>query len=140
MNTVKQSMVTHLAHLPETMARSATVYARVAQPNATLPYATVQQITKAPERHAGGKTALADTLLQIDLYDDDESDVNAWAAELELAMDAFGGTLGFGATSVEANVFLVDETDFYERPISAAAPGIYRVSQDYRVWHARPIA
>lgn len=138
MNTVKQSMVIHLQKLPATLARNATVYGRIGAPDTELPYATVQQITKDPARHLGGKTALADTVLQVDLWHDDEREVDAWAAELELSMDAFAGTLGFGATGVAANVFMIDETDFHERPVSAGASGTYRVSQDYRVWHARP--
>jgi hypothetical protein len=140
MNTVKQSMVIHLAKLPATVARGATVYGRIAEPDAPMPYATVQQINKDPMGHVGGKVALSDTVLQVDLWDDDESDVDAWAAELELAMDRYSGTLGFGATTVAANVFMIDETDFHERPVSGGATGTYRVSQDYRIWHARPIA
>lgn len=87
-------------------------------------------------RHLAGGSATCQTALQIDCYAESYPDVKALADGVRRVLDTFAGEMG--STTIK-EIILESEEDIYEDPVDAGDTGVYRVMQDYTVWHSESL-
>lgn len=95
---------------------------------ATLPAVTYQRISGRPMNVTyQGAIALVNHRIQVDSWAQTGEDVESLAAEVRKTLNGYSGT----PSSLEVHgSFLVNEFTDYEIETQ-----IYRVSQDYSIWH-----
>lgn len=84
----------------------------------TIPAVTIQRTGVNPANHLRGNGSLDESLTQIDSWSATYSGARTLASACRSAMEAAGH-------------LMVGEYDNYD---SGVDPGLYRVTQDYRIW------
>jgi hypothetical protein len=96
------------------------------------PALTYTVIDRPRVRHLGGYAGLAHPRVQVDTWATSAADADTVAGLLRTALRPQRLTVaGVGIQGI----WLDGEQDFYEPPLSSEAVGIYRVSQDFIIWH-----
>lgn len=102
---------------------------------ATLPAVTIQLISSNSSQHMGDASGLAESRVQINCYDDDDTDVTVLADGIFKALNRYSGTVSGQTVS---HVFADDNAATgYDQPTTpddTQRRFFYR--RDYRVWHA----
>jgi len=87
-------------------------------------------------RHLGGGSETCQTSLQINCYAETYPAVKQLADSVRRVLDTFAGEMG--STTIK-EIILESEEDIYEDPVDASDKGVYRVMQDYTVWHSESL-
>lgn len=113
------------------------VYPVLAPQGAVLPYATFQRISTLRVYHMGGATGLARVRMQADCYAADYPGAKALATAVRGALEAQRGNLGDTGKTVKFRMMHLEDDQDNSPPdmTPGAATGIYRVTQDWDIWH-----
>lgn len=87
-------------------------------------------------RHLQGGSQTCQTALQIDCYAESYPAVKQLADGVRRVLDTFQGPMG--NTEIK-EIILESEEDIYEDPVDASDKGVFRVMQDYTVWHSESL-
>lgn len=115
------------------------IYPDKAPTSATFPYITYGVISNTHVRHFDDISGLASPLIQIDVWSNTRLSAVTVAEEIRVELE--NKRAGIGPTGNQLSVsgiFLENDRDLYEPPEDSSQVGIYRVSMDFRVWHAEP--
>lgn len=107
------------------------VYPVRAPQGAALPFVTYQRIGGSPVNGSTAESGTSNITIQVDCI------AVSYKTVKQIA-DAVRGALSkwfSGATSPGLNLSLTAERDDYDKPVHADEVGVYRVMQDYSVWH-----
>lgn len=108
------------------------IFAGMARAGEPLPRITYQRIS-GPRLHLlDGLPGIAQPRIQFDCWAARYEDAKSLADAVRISLDDFRGVLG---THTVQGIFMQDERDLSEPPSHAEGLGIFRVSQDYLVWH-----
>lgn len=107
-------------------------FAAVSEPK--LPYITFQQIGSPAFRHMAGRSDLAQSTFQIDVWAQTTVEREAIGTALRDTLDGFDGTVA----AVPMHVFLENRgRDLVEeRAINGRASPVFRKSLDATIWYA----
>lgn len=104
--------------------------------SAARPYITYQMIDSPRERHQGGACSLYRPRVQFDIWADSELEAAQIADALEARLEAYTGSMVSGGITVSVRrACMQDENDAWEPPQRAEEKGIFRITQDYVLWH-----
>jgi hypothetical protein len=97
-----------------------------------VPAVTYQRIAAIRENALDGATGLVGVRFQVDSWALTYAEVKDLAAAVRGALNGFAGAVG--GENVQGS-FLLADTDRYESEVE-----LFRVSQDFRVWHREAAA
>lgn len=122
---------------------SALIDSRVYPPIATnptgLPYVMYQVISTNHMNNMGGSSGLANTLLQLESYATTYGGAVELAGECRDALHAIRDTLTINGDTVAFTIWLQRTLDDLGAPDTANDTNIYRVVQEYSIWHSESV-
>jgi hypothetical protein len=105
------------------------VYPVEAPQETARPYVVFLTVSTQRLNHLGGPSEVAQARIQIDAYATSYAAAVAIGTQIRAALDQLTGVWG-GVDVLSA--LSLDAREFYE---DAANPPLYRLSQDFSVWH-----
>lgn len=134
--TIATALYTHLRDDAGVSAIVGTrIYPMNAPPAAVLPYVTFQVIALDDLRHMTGVVGVAETLMQLDSWGVSAGVARSLKEAIRTALHGFSGPMGDEALDVRSSTLRTARDDF-ERPAGGGTVGLYRVSQDFAIWHS----
>jgi hypothetical protein len=101
-------------------------------------YITLSRIGHDHKRHMGGAVGLSRMAVQLDCWATTPSAATTLGEAVRLAMDNYQGTMN---TDVDVHGALMQsEHDAMEESVEGTQPTIYRVIQEWDVWHEEAVS
>ncbi len=143
MALIEAELATYLMGVTELVALIGTrVYPNVAPSGNTYPCVTYFKVTSNRVRDMGGESGLVQSRIQVNAWAIDTATSRGYAAAKAVAdkirtkLDSFRGTMG--ATQIDA-IFLLDESDLFDKELAVNEAVVYGIRQDFQVRHRETV-
>ncbi len=104
------------------------------------PYITLFKVSEPHSHNMTGSDGLTNPRVQLDAWADDYDEATQLGEYCRLALDGYMGEVLVGETPfIFKHLFIDSSSDGAEEESSASENVIFRVRQDYKVWHSETI-
>jgi len=114
---------------------STRIYHHQAPQGTTLPYITFFVVSSEHVRSLGSRVQVVRQVVQIDCWADNSVSSTNLREAVQLALDAFRGSMGATAALRVLGAFLQTTREMKELPSVGEETVLYRSSLDFAIWH-----